>query len=48
MPDLTLDEFRDVSKEDLKQILRKESLNAGLTEILGCDEEETLGDFPCQ
>ena len=46
MPDLTLDEFKEVSKEDLKEILHKESIRRGTREDPSCDVdiEKSLTD----
>ena len=44
MPDLTLDEFRGLSEEQLKRVLREEAVKAGFAEECFYDEEAALPD----
>ena len=47
MPDLTLDEFRGLSEEQLKRVLREEAVKAGFAEECSYDEEAAMPDTFC-
>jgi len=47
MPDLTLDEFRGLSEEQLKRVLREEAIRAGFAEECSYHEEAALPGIFC-
>ncbi len=47
MPDLTLDEFRGLTEEQLKRILREEALKAGFEQRASQDAKAFLKDISC-
>ena len=47
MPDLTLDEFRGLTEEQLKRVLIKEVLTAGFKQMCSQDAKDSITNSSC-